>query len=540
MCDVSLASHTRHSPSTQPLWRRIDLWLDEHWLPTLLVALSGIIRIPTFFEPYWYGDEGIYLTIGNGLRAGSHLYSQIIDHKTPLIYFFALVPGQFWFRFLMAAWMVVATLLMWCATKRLLSRGGALVSTLLFVLLTNWPGLEGNIPNGELFVMGFILAGLAVLAHSSWGSQLTGEAVAQKKPHWPLFAAGLLGSLGILTKVPGLFDVLVWYWVGWLSMSREFLAPVFSLEKWSRSAAVVVKHWGALTAGVLLPLVLSVVYFWLRGSFAEYLQFGLLYNFRYAGNWQLDITSPLLAAVFTLWGKAALTGVALLSITLAKDWLTPRLQFGLGWVWLALFASLLSNRPYPHYFLQLVPAVCMLAGILAYEWPRYKGKLLVGSLVAVALSAVWIKVVVVTVKFSPYPTIAYYQRFSRLLGGRITWQEYATQFDSLVADNYRAAELINSTTSEPQRLFIWGTNPMLYAQTNTYPTGRFLVSFHIKDFDAYEETMNDVKKQAPKFVVVMKNETTPLPGLNEYLASDYVLNDTFEHFEVWKKSNSHK
>lgn len=52
------------------------------WL-CVLMALVVILRVPSFFEPYNYGDEMIYLTLGQGMRQGLTLYKDIHDNKPP-------------------------------------------------------------------------------------------------------------------------------------------------------------------------------------------------------------------------------------------------------------------------------------------------------------------------------------------------------------------------------------------------------------------------------------------------------------------------
>ena len=61
-----------------------------NWLGILLF-ITLILRIPSFFEPYFYGDEMIYLSIGQGIRKGLDLYTQIFDNKPPLIYLTAAI-----------------------------------------------------------------------------------------------------------------------------------------------------------------------------------------------------------------------------------------------------------------------------------------------------------------------------------------------------------------------------------------------------------------------------------------------------------------
>ena len=87
-------------------FKKIDRFLDRQTLLLLLLVLIIILRLPNFFEPYWYGDEAIYLTLGNALKQGGQLYTTIIDHKTPLIYYLAMVPNQLYFRVLNLCWML--------------------------------------------------------------------------------------------------------------------------------------------------------------------------------------------------------------------------------------------------------------------------------------------------------------------------------------------------------------------------------------------------------------------------------------------------
>ena len=47
-----------------------------NWL-FIILAIVLILRIPTFFEPYSYGDEMIYLALGEAVRQNIPLYRGI-------------------------------------------------------------------------------------------------------------------------------------------------------------------------------------------------------------------------------------------------------------------------------------------------------------------------------------------------------------------------------------------------------------------------------------------------------------------------------
>ena len=315
--------------------------------------------------------------------------------------------------------------------------------------------------------------------------------------------------------------------------------------------------------GAVTPIILSIVYFVAVGSGKDYLDYGLLYNFRYAGSWGLPFTHPFLLQSFTLPGKTLyLIGLVLL-LSLFKKYLRPAVQFIFLWFAAALFASLLSNRPYPHYFIQLVPPLALLLSITLESLFKFfkllktnssdpntkkitaktghstKKEKILHLLIPVQFSVLVLFIFVsamTLLNFGPYEVTKYYVNWYKLVSGNMTTQEYRQSFDSLMNDNYKAAPIISAAGSPD--LFIWGTNPMLYALTQTQPTGRFTVSFHIKDFNAYEETLRAVIKKSPPFIVVMNNETQQLPELNQYLIDNYVRdNNKFDHFVLWKRMN---
>ncbi len=532
--------------------QRLDSFVKQHWGWWSLLIAVLLFRLPTLCEPYWYGDEGIYLTIGNALRQGRLLYAGIVDHKTPLIYYFAMVPSQLWFRILMMVWMMVTT---WCFYQLVSSFGWrrwqTWLSSWIFILLTSLPAFEGNIPNGELFVMGFVLAGLLLLTRTRlWLNLLADPRHARLPSHWSkrditlTVLAGMSGGLGILTKVPGLFDVAAMAWVGWLVLTAGVVDKEFKAHDWWPRLKLVITSWWWLGLGIVTPIALSVLYFTLRGSFASYLEFGLLYNFHYAGNWQLDLPWPWLAFWFTLPGKMLIMAVGLLLVTAWQRWQSQALSWSLGWLLLALFGSLLSNRPYPHYFLQLVPALSIvvvawlgeLTHLKQYRYFRDKSLVLVVWLATAALVAL-IPVSLLLLKFGMYPTLSYYQNWWQVVTGQISRETYYQRFNWIIPDNTRAANIIRSAGA--QEIFIWGTNPMLYAVSQTAPTGRFTVAFHIKDINAFDETMRDLVADPPLFVVVMNEDAETWPEMQTFLtANAYQPNYSFEHFVLWKRPSN--
>jgi len=506
---------------------KLDKFLDKHRSLLLVFLLLVILRLPNFFEPYYYMDESIYLTIGNALRKGVRLYTEIIDHKTPLIYYFAAVPSLLHFRLLNFIWSALSLAAFWkIAGKIFKNLKAVVVSSVAFVFLTSWPLFEGNVPNGELFVLGFILGGGYLLTQTNLFKEK-----AEKKPflHKNIvfyFGAGFLFGLAILTKVPALFDGLAWAGLLWFSLVDKFSFKNLLLN---------IKRGVMILAGVVSPIILSIIYYVARGAGQAYLDFGLLYNFRYVQSWGLPFDNELLVFLFSLQGKVLVMIFILLGLAFFKKYFSFKFKFVVFWFVLSLVASTLSNRPYPHYFIQLVPPLALLIGFgmqnfsLKLEAKKFKFEFAATILVLILGGGV-----LGLLDVKPNLGFDYYQNFISYISGKMNREKYYQKFDYITKDNYGAAKII--IKSDDPYLFIWGTNPALYALTKKIPTGRFTVSFHIKDFGVETETFENLMEKQPMFVVVMNNEV-PLLGLDQYLGSYYIPNENFTNFVLWKKVN---
>ncbi|PIP57054.1 hypothetical protein COX04_01680, partial [Candidatus Woesebacteria bacterium CG22_combo_CG10-13_8_21_14_all_45_10] len=193
--------------------KKIHAFLAKISLPNWLVILLFIVlilRIPSFFEPYYYGDEMIYLTLGQGIRQGVPLYSGLHDNKPPILYLIAAAAGNLvWFKIFLAITGIVAIVFFAKIVKHLFANNTKVqrLATLIFALLTTLPFLEGNIANAENFMMAFSLPAFYLL--------LTKKLKAEN-----LMLAGFLFGLSSLTKIPALFDlpVVIVFWL----ISRQF------------------------------------------------------------------------------------------------------------------------------------------------------------------------------------------------------------------------------------------------------------------------------------------------------------------------------
>ncbi|KKU68085.1 MAG: hypothetical protein UX92_C0024G0020 [Candidatus Amesbacteria bacterium GW2011_GWA1_47_20] len=156
-----------------------------------------LLRLPSLVEPNRYADEDIYLTIGMALREGRILYRDIHDNKPPLIYLTAAVAQNVpRFRFILLLWNLIHVAIFYQLAKLIMRNNRRVaVAGFLFVMLSTLPLLEGNIANGEIFMIMPVTAAMWLF----WKNQLSGSFKSF------LEVGGLL-AFGFLFKVTAVFE----------------------------------------------------------------------------------------------------------------------------------------------------------------------------------------------------------------------------------------------------------------------------------------------------------------------------------------------
>lgn len=478
-----------------------------------------ILRIPSLFEPYWYGDEAIYLTLGEGIRHGLVLYRDIFDHKTPLIYLIAAVSGSlYWFKVILLIWHSATIVLFWKFSEKLVEslpipsknyQQAVFVSTLIFTIFTTLPLLEGNIANAELFLIGPIILGL-LFTLSDWPKFIENNTLR-------LFIGGIFFSIAVLFKVPAIFDVfaLISYWI------------ISSL--WNpKEIFTALKKSTILTCGFLLPIVISVLYFWSQNALKQYVAVGLSQNITYISQWtnQKLILGSGQNALSGLGFRVEVLVAVFIVLLFAKRFFDKYLLFVVLWVAFEIFAMLLSGRPYPHYIIQVLPSISIVLTVLF--WGKEKYRFFTVPFIALFLGSL------VFYKFYTYPTIPYYKNFISFALGSKSKDSYYSYFDQKVQTTYKLAQFLAIRTNKDDRIFIWGTEPEVYALSRRVPASRYITSFHVQDFKGEKETLDSLQTKPVKYIIQDIHEERILPGLSTLLQDKYMYMGNVNNNQIWK------
>ncbi|MFA5532396.1 MAG: hypothetical protein WDA13_02265 [Candidatus Shapirobacteria bacterium] len=471
----------------------------KYWF--ILAAVFIVLRLPSLFEPYWYGDEGIYLTLGQAIRKGLVLYSQIHDNKPPSLYYLAAIAKTvFGFRFLLTIVMIPTVYYFYQLVTKFFNQKISQIITLIFVVLTSIPLLEGNIANAEIFMLLPTIAAFLIFL------------TAKKNINY-LFS-GLLLGLAFTIKVPVFIEfgfLFVWLFLTNLKdIKNHFWSLFFKLFTFG--------------IGFIIPTIIFGIYFAAKGAFLLFLNSALLQNFSYLSSW----------ATGTQTAPASSGGLVVRLIVLLIFWLLifflklrkiidSKLSFILFWFGATIFGALLSTRPYPHYLIQVIPPFCLLLPTIL-NFKNFRNQILI------FLSFFSLFLIIKKYDFYTYPVFSYYKSFYLSASKANFYKFFGQDVDSI----YQISSHINKNSDFQDRIFIWGDQAYIYALSDRLPPGRYTVAYHIVDFNGYSETISDIKTHLPKFIVYSPMSNRPFDQLDEFISRYYYLDTTINSNLIFK------
>ncbi len=483
---------------------KIKGWSKSLPVVLLVILLAVVIlRLPSLFEPRYYGDEDIYLTVGMGIRKGLVLYKDVFDNKPPLIYLMGALAGSFfWFRVILLLWNLLSVTLFYdLAILVMRDKTKAEVSTMVFAVMSTIPLFEGQIVNSEvLFILTTITGWLLV-----WR-----ELKLEKTNMARWLAAGTSMGVGVLFKMPALVDVLGLVFVA------VILAP---------KILVGIKRAVWLSIGATVPLALSILGFVFTGAVAIYLKSAFWELFPYLSSWGNKGASQ----GSGLGLRAVLLSISCMILLIARKKFSTALIAVSAWMIFAIFGALLSGRPYPHYLMQVVPPLSFIFVWLLMGDKREGIFATVHTLIFAGIFCAF--------RFWYYPTYSYYEAFIRFAVGRTSRDEYSAVFEKKALWYRPLVEFIKATTSSKDRIFVWGTDPAIYVFSKRLPASRYTVAYHVHEKGAEKEVMGELEKNKPRLIVLVKGEGE-FDELSQYISREFLLVGEFGEAQVFRRMES--
>ncbi len=470
------------------------------WVLILLCVVFFFLRLPSIIEPYWYGDEGIYEVIGQSMDHGRLLYRDIWDNKPPLLYvIYAFANGDQasvkTFSLLVG---ILTIITFYFLSQKLFAKQKIrIILTALFALLFATPLLEANIANAEDFILlPVILAGLLIFTYSSKQNfpLASYKQVTPKK----LFLAGLLLGLAFLLKIVAVFDLTAFIlFLIILKLPERQKFAFLNLKLWTKT---LLPNTYFIILGFVLPFILTTLYFAFHFAVKDFFQSVFLGNVDYVAwkNSLFGIPQGWLVLKIVL----LVTGIGLLVKN--RNRLSKAELFILLWLFFSLFNTYFSGRPYTHYAIVFLPSFCLFIGLLFNNYPSVTKTKIFAAIVILVIALTY------QFRFNLTGSITYYQNVMQFLSGKKNVEAYQSYFDQKVPRDYIVANFISRHTTANEPVFVWGNNPEVYALSHKIPIGKYTVTYHITQNNAFDETQEAINKKSPKYIIVL-NESGPLP-----------------------------
>jgi hypothetical protein len=456
----------------------------------LSAILFFVLRLPSLFEPYWYGDEGVYLALGQGIRHGLTLYSQIFDNKPPAIYYFAvLAQTVFGYRLLLLLWMIPTCYYFFRLAQKYLTPKLSQVALLFFVVLTSIPVIEGHIANAEIFMLlPTILGFLLFEKHAFW--------------------SGLLLGFAFLFKVPVAIEFFF-----------IFCFVFFILKKYKDF-----KYLFIFGSSFFVPLIITMVYYQINQALWPYMSSAFLQNFGYLSSWSTGSqnSSPATAGLPLRLGLMLLSWVVFYFLYCKKT-IDKKFLFLSSWFTACLFGVLLSTRPYPHYLIQIVPPLIL---VILYHKNYLLNKILLILILAYSIFYY---------KFYFYATFSYYKNIVQYALNQKSTESYRQYFGNNVNSFYQISQYIDAKSLADDEIYIWSDDPYIYPLSARLPSTKYITAYHVLDYRGYDLTISQLQTRLPRIIVYNLSMNRPFPLLDTFIRNYYYLDNQIGSYFLYIK-----
>jgi hypothetical protein len=421
-----------------------------------LVALSALLRIPTFGNHVFNSDEAYLATEAQVLEHGGHLYTDAVDRKPPLVpYLYAAAfetagtDDLVSVRVLAVLAHALTALLIAVEAQRRLRRNWTGIAAAILYLFgaTAFRPQDAQAANFEVFMLPVMTAAMLLGIRRRRGG------------------AGATLAIATLAKQTAATTLLPLAWLAWRARRARGLV--------------------LLAASFVIPIL----------AVAAVMGFHDFFFWVFTGNGgYLDASGVLgyalgLGARQTAWfvvGHVVIIGLAVLA------WPSRREDADL-WLWAAsgAVAVVIGLRFFPHYYLQMLPPLCLLAarGVTSTIWRTRRWAL-------VGLSVVLLG------------TGGYYL---------VTAFLHTNGRDGNIATS--AARYVADHSGPESRVLVWGHAPEVYWESGRRPATRFVttgfltgasgarppdrVGMQYATPGAWTQFLDDLRRHPPTLIVDM-------------------------------------
>jgi 4-amino-4-deoxy-L-arabinose transferase-like glycosyltransferase len=403
-----------------------------------IVFLTIAIRLPSLLHPQPIDAEAMYSVVANEIIDGGRPYVDAVERKPPLLFWtYAAVfkvAGKFnWkaLHFVALLWTLGAMAGLYVIGRELFDRNTGLIAALFYSVFQPWGTWVNLSADGEMLMnLPIILAWAIAFRQSSSGL----------RPE--LFLAGALLGVAFLLKQPAAIAAV--------PLGIYLLLPSYRASRRLTPTNSIIQA-ALFTVGFFAVLGLVTIILWKQGILHEAFYWTIAAHGVPHVFWQKGI-------VRTLAFFAACLPLVIGAITVCRDkseiWAgrTPERAALLGLLAASAIGAAAGARFYPHYYVQLIPPLALLA---APYYARLRSR-----------------------KIQPphwllRPRVTYaWLAFTVIIFSIIYWTGLAPLRLPSEAGRY-----LFMHSNPEDRIFVWGQNVKIYLQAHRRPASRYITTF---------------------------------------------------------------
>jgi 4-amino-4-deoxy-L-arabinose transferase-like glycosyltransferase len=484
------------------------------WILAIIVfGLSIAIRIRLLGVPL-ERDEGEYAYAGQLILQGVPPYTLAYNMKFPGTYaayaaimsiFGQTITGIHLGLLLVNAATIVLIFLL---GRQLANSVVGLAGGMSYAVLAVSPSVLGFAGHATHFVLLPVLGGILLLFNST-DRQALGR----------LFMSGSFFGLGLLMKQPAVFFALF----GMIYLVCKDLRRPFPLKRiWLRSLV--------FSAGIILPIGITCLILWQIGVFDRFWfwtidyarQYGSLVSFSQARQIFYYSAKQVTMAGWPIW---MLAGIGLL-VGLWEHRMRPNTVFLLGFLFFSALALCPGFYFRLHYFILVLPAVSLLAGVAISRLSN----LSVDRLIVIR----FIPILILGAALA-WPVLAerkFLLEASPVDASRMIYPE------SPFAESIRIAEYLREHSNPSETIAVLGSEPQICFYSHRHSATGYIYTYGLMEAQKYatqmqQEMIREIERAHPKFLIFVvmpdswlqrpESERMIFTWANEYTAQNYTV-----------------
>ncbi len=455
-------------------------------LLTIVILFFSLIRIRLLNFPL-ERDEGEYAYSGQLVLQGIAPYSLAYNMKLPGTYAaYALImaafgesPAGIHAGLLLAN--AATVILLFLLAKKLFGPLAGLAAGSSYALLSTGESVLGLAGHATHFVVLAALAGIFILLHAI-----------ESKRNTLYFLSGLLLGLGFLCKQPGVFFVL---FGSLFSIAMEWRTG----KDWRGLA----RRLGIYGAGAIIPLTVTCVVLFFAGTLGKMWFWTFSYGAQYASaliffeGWQQFSTMAfsVVEPVAFVWILAAI-GLAALAWD-SRTWRHAIFAIGfLFFSWAAVCPGFYFRQ---HYFILVLPAVCLFVGIAvssaAHELSEH--------LPSPAATAVPLLILLTAIAVSVAGQSDIFFRLSPLAASRAVYGSNPFPEAQVIS------EYLKQHSSPNARIAVIGSEPEIYFYSKRHSATGYIYTYPLVEpqkyaMDMQKDMAREIENSRPEYIVFVQ------------------------------------